>query len=437
MALSVITKHPFGAAYAAQSPRFGGAWVEDLRRRGRARLVEGLPGPKVEEWRFTPLTGLARGVFVPAASAEEIDVQAVPFDVPAIAGAPRVVLVNGVFRPDLSDDLAGIALQPLEQAVSDGTLADVLGRIAPLTLPMVALNTAFLSGGLVMRATRKIAPPIHIISIAAAGDRPVAFHPRFVIDVAPGAAITLVESHVGLPGQPCFANPVTELRVAEDASVTRYVSVAEEGEGYHFATTVADVASRATLEAFHLGLGAPDAEATMRQEIHVRIDGPDARVALNGAYAVGGAAHHDFTTVIEHKAGGSASRQLFKGVLGGRAHGVYQGRIRVMPDAQRTDARQVHKALFLEAGPVLDCKPELEIDADDVQCAHGAASGALDVDQLFYLASRGLDPDTARSLLVEGFLGEALAEIRIEALREAFASQVAAWLRREQTGGRA
>jgi Fe-S cluster assembly protein SufD len=179
-----------------------------------------------------------------------------------------------------------------------------------------------------------------------------------------------------------------------------------------------------------MGLGGRKSEGTARQEIHVVVAGEGADVNVSGAYAIAGAMHHDFTTVIDHRAPGSSSQQVFKGVLDNTSHGVYQGRIRVNAAAQKTDARQLHKALFLTQGPAVDCKPELEIDADDVQCAHGAATGAIDADQLYYLAARGIDPETARALLVEGFLTDAMNQISDDAVRAVFVGQMGVWLHR-------
>jgi Fe-S cluster assembly protein SufD len=423
MTTSLITQHPFSDAYAGQAGRLPAA-LDGLRRDARARVAAGLPGSKVEEWRFTPLTDLAKVGFIPAVAADDIDVVAVPSDVPHVPGALRLVLVNGAYSADLSDKIDGVEVRRL--ADTQG----VVGRVASLDLPLVALNTAFVSDGLVIDAKKTITRPIHIISIGASGATPVAFHPRLAITTAPGASVTVIESHVGLPGQPFFANPVAEISVAEDATVRRYVTVTEEGDAYHFATAVVEVGARATFEAFHLGLGGHRAEGTARQEIHIAVKGEGAQVNLGGAYAIAGTMHHDFTTVIDHCIGGSHSKQLFKGVLDDKSHGVYQGRVKVARDAQKTDARQLHRALFLTHGPAVDCKPELEIDADDVQCAHGATTGALDPDQLFYLNARGIHPDDARALLVEGFLVDALNEISNETVRDIFTAQVAGWLRR-------
>ncbi len=423
MAASLISAHPFGEAYAAKAgTASGGRWAE-LQRAARAEIARGLPGPQHEEWRFTPLTALARVGFIPAAAADDVDVTTVPSDVPRIEGATRVVLVNGVYRADLSDTATDIEIASF--APNDAT-----GQIALAELPLVALNTAYVTGGVTIAAKRPTTRTVHLISIGASGSQPLAFHPRIVVTAAAGASLTVVETHIGLPGQPFFANTVIEVDVAEDATVRRYVAVIEDGDAFHIATSGVAVAARGTYESFHLGLGGHRASGTVRQEIHARLNGEAARVQLGGVYALGGESHHDFTTVITHHAPGASSQQLFKGVLDGKSHGVYQGRVQVLQTAQKTDARQLHKALFLTAGPEVDVKPELEIAADDVQCAHGATTGSIDPDHLFFLAARGIDEPTARGLLVEGFVADALSQVSDETARDALQQQVTAWLRK-------
>lgn len=426
MAQTALIPHPFGDAYAARARTpSAGPRLTALRTAARADVSRGLPGPKAEDWRFTPLHALARHAFTPAAAAA-VEVDALPVDAPTVPGAVRVVLVNGVYRADLSEGVDAVAIKPLREADA------LVGTALPPALPLAALNTAYAEEGIVLALAGILSRPIHILSIGAGGDGPVAFHPRLLIATAPGAAATVVESHIALPGAPVFANAVAEIIVAEGATIRRYASLREDGESFHIATTGVSVAARGAFEAFHLGLGGSRSEGTARQEIHVALEGAGARVDLGGAYAIAGAMHHDFTTVVDHRHGGAISAQLFKGVLAGRSHGVYQGRVRVAPEAQKTDARQLHKALFLDAGAAVDVKPELEIAADDVQCAHGATTGSLDPDHLFYLAARGLDPATARMLLVEGFLTDALDRIGDETVRTLFARQVAAWLRAQE-----
>jgi Fe-S cluster assembly protein SufD len=400
---SVIPDHPFGEAYA--------------KRLGAAVWRGALPGPKVEEWRFTPLRALAKIPFVPAAQAEDVDVTEVPRAVPVIAGAARIVLVNGAYRADLSDKDFGAGVTVSAQACA-----------GPVPSPLASLNTAYMTGGVTIQAKAGAAKIVHLVSIGAAGAEPAAFHPRVIISAETGTSVTVIESHVGLPGQIYFSNPVTEIAVAANATVRRYVSVAEDGDAFHLATTAVTVAGGGSFEAFHLGLGG----ALVRQEISVAFEGQGASAKVNGAYALTDHAHHDFTTFMDHRVPACTSNQIFKGVVDGQSHGIYQGRILVARGAQKTDARQVHKALFLARGPQVDCKPELEIYADDVQCAHGAATGELDPDHLYYLAARGIDPETARNLLVEGFLADAVSEIEDETARDLFGAAIGAWLKKRE-----
>ncbi len=396
---SLITDHPFGEAYA--------------KRLGVSPWGGNLPGPKVEEWRFTPLRSLAKIAFAPATA----KVDAIPNNVPLIAGAARLVLVNGTYRKDLSTVDLGKGVEVYQGKVS-----------AKQGSSLVALNAAYAPQSLALHVTGVAKKVIHIISISAAGSEPAVAHPRINVTAENGSSVTLLESHVGLPGQTYFSNPVASIAVGEGATVRRYVSVDEDSEAFHLATSLVNVAAGGIFEGFHLGLGG----ALVRQEIRVALTGENAKVHLNGAYALGGASHHDFTTVMDHQVPNCASSQVFKGVVDGESHGVYQGRIHVARDAQKTDARQVHKALFLSRGPQIDCKPELEIYADDVQCAHGAATGEIDANHLFYLAARGIDPETARSLLVEGFLADAVNEINTETVRDLFGSAISAWLKKRE-----
>jgi Fe-S cluster assembly protein SufD len=426
-----ILDHHFGAEYASRLRARDGhmpAALTGLREQARSVFgSQGLPGPKREEWRFTPLRALAKIPFVPASH----DIAArVPDSVPVFTGAARIVLVNGVYRRDLSDDAgARVKIGDLHALFEKGAAPErnILGRLAQAAdSPLVALNAAYMTDGLDIHVTGAAEKTLHVVSLAAPGDEPSAFHPRVVVVLDPGASLTLIETHLTLPGAASFANPVTEISLGAGATLRRYVQVEAADTAYHLATTAVAMAEKANFEAFHLGVGA--GEAITRQEISVALHGPGAQLKLGGAYALGAASHHDFTTAIDHHAGACASNQVFKGVVDGQSHGVYQGRIHVARDAQKTDARQVHKALFLARGAAIDVKPELEIYADDVQCAHGAATGEIDPDHLFYLQARGIDPETARLLLVEGFLAEALDGISHDGVRGCFGAAVTRWL---------
>ncbi|MSO97644.1 MAG: Fe-S cluster assembly protein SufD [Rhodospirillaceae bacterium] len=437
MVATGLLDHPFKEGYAARLGALPGAahaWIDGLRQTARGILnASGLPGPKNEAWKFTPLGELSKIPFIPAATADDIDVREVPRGVPSIPGAQRVVLVNGVVNTALSDPLdalPGLRIESFKQLLvrEPQTLKPFLGGIASSgALPLAALNAAYMADGLVIMTAKNFAgATLHIVSIGAAGAEPLAFHPRNIIALETGARLTVVETHIGLPGQSYLANPVTEISLADNASLRRYVSVAEDADAFHFATTSVALAAHSSFETFHLGLGG----AKVRQEVRAALNGAGADCCMNGVYALTAKQHHDLTTVVEHHVPHGTSSQLVKGVVDGQSHGVFQGRIHVARDAQKTDARQLHKALFLSKGPEVDCKPELEIFADDVQCAHGAATGELDREHLFYLMARGLDRDTARALLVAGFLDEAVATISDENVRAVFSDMVNGWLKR-------
>ena len=436
MKSSGVIDHPFRRPYTSRLgvlPGTTNAWLDGLRQGGKAALDKGLPGPKEESWRYTPMRSLVKVPFIPAAAANDVDVTEVPSSVPFIEGALRVVLVNGIFRQDLSDVSFGEGVSVCDMnsvlTSSDFSTWKILGSLAlPDTSPLAALNTAHMADGVAVSVSKNVRShkALHIISVGASGAEPVAFHPRFIFVAAPGSSLKVIESHVGLPGQPYFSNPVIEIAVGEKAEVRRYVNVSEDDDAFHLATTVVSVAKSGVFEAFHLGLGG----GLVRQDIKVDFSGEDASAHVNGAYALNGKAHHDFTTFMDHSVPSCTSDQVFKGVVDGKSHGVYQGRIVVARGAQKTDARQLHKALFLSRGSQIDCKPELEIYADDVQCAHGAATGEIDTHQLFYLISRGIDHDTARKLLVEGFLTEVVEQIKDNDVRNLFASDIGSWLKR-------
>ncbi len=414
-----LMEHPFGAAYAQATPASADKMLMAFRAQARSVFEpNGLPGPKNESWRFTPLRALSKVPFIPAAAADDVDVAAIPVQVPSLGA--RIVLVNGAYRADLSDKIEGVEVS----ASADRSLLGHLASAA--SAPLAALNAAYMTDVLTVRVAKPVSPIVHLVSIAAAGSRPAAFHPRVLVGLGAGASLTLVETHCGLPGQPTFANPVTEISLGEGASLKRYVQVTEQDDSFHLAAAAVALEKDSRFEGFHAGLGG----AIVRQEIGVVMRGPGAQLDLNGAYALSGRNHHDFTTSIDHHVPGCSSSQVFKGVVDGDSRGVYQGRIHVARNAQKTDARQLHKALFLSRGPQVDCKPELEIYADDVQCAHGAATGEIDADHLFYMAARGIDPVTARMLLVEAFLADATDRISDETVRAAFLRDIQGWLSR-------
>ena len=420
-------------AAAKKLPGAGAPWLDRLRADARKAYRDaGLPGPKVEAWKYTNLNRLRRTGFAAGAPAATVDT--VPVGNALSVDADTLVLVNGVFRADLSalpDAKAGIDVMTLADALTHepGLLEAHLGKIAPASeLPMAALNTALAADGLVIRIRKgKLADrPLHVVSIGAAGGGgdAVMFQPRLLVIGEEGSGGCILESHIAAGDGVYFSNAVTEIALAPRARLQHYKLQNEHPSAFHLATGGVMLAHDAGYDSFVLQVGGRIA----RNEIHALLNGRRIECRLNGAYLLRGEQHADNTTVIDHAAPDSMSRELYKGVLDGTSRGVFQGKILVRRDAQKTDGHQLNRALLLSRGAEVDSKPELEIYADDVKCSHGATAGEMDDDALFYLRSRGIDEQTARGLLVNAFVGEAIEQIGHEPSREAFRKVVDGWL---------
>ena len=437
MTVSLKTNHPFGKRYAQLAGALSGeseTWVGNLRQTAQNILhSNGLPTRKVEAWKYTSLTELAKTPFIPAAQADDVDISSLPVTTPLLEGSLRFVFVNGVFRADLSPGVDGLAegcvIRPLSDALTQSApdLRSVLGSIAqPDCSPIAALNTAFAGEGIVIDVADglHVEQPIHCISIGASGALPGSFHPRNIIRVGRQAQITIVESHRGLPGQTYLTNPVTEVMLESDSLLHHFVIAGDDSDGSHLGRTDVSASRNSQYRSFVLSMGG----FLTRREVRIELHEDGAEATVDGAYGVYDAQHSDIHSEILHMAPHTVSQQTMKGVLSGRSKGVFQGRIHVTRAAQGTDGRQLHKALLLNQGPEVDCKPELEIYADDVQCAHGATTGEVDSNQIFYLMSRGIDEQTARALLIEGFLDDVVLNIAHPASQQLILDTVKSWL---------
>lgn len=392
---------------------------------------EGLPHRRIEEWKYTDLRVLMR----------EAKPLATPPDAAAKARAKaagkllgdvecrRLVFVDGAFVPDLSDLAAlerGLAVTSLAAALADNdpALAGHLGKLASGSDVAVALNTALMGDGAVIRvsAGSTIERPLHLVFVAA--EKPVATFVRSLVIVEQGARAMLIESHEGPAGVDYQVNAALELFVGDEAHVDHVKIVGEGSEALHVSTLAAAIGGRARFNGFTFTTGG----AVIRNQLFVKFDGEDTVAAIRGATLLKGKQHADTTLVVNHIARGCQSREVFKAVLDDEAHGVFQGRIIVRPGAQRTDAKMMTRALLLSERAEADNKPELEIFADDVQCGHGATAGALDRELKFYLMARGIPPAEAEALLIQAFLGEAVEGIEHAGVREALMEVVADWL---------
>ncbi len=375
--------------------------------------ASGLPSVKSEAWRYTSLRPLAETAFQEPLT--EVSLAPVVHGLPDL---PRVVLIDGRYQPDLSTPPAAMGLETFAAAPAFGPEG--------AGLPMVALNTMLAEDGVRLHVAAGVdAGTLLLLTITPAAHRPVDFHPRHAIVLEAGARLSIIEVARGEGSY--LHNAVTTVSVAAGASLS-HARLQEEGaEAFHVNTTFATVAERGTYDAFVLTLGARLA----RTEVHARLAGAGGAVHLNGAQLLAGQQHGDITTVVAHDAPGCASRQTVKNVLDGRSRGVFQGKIEVARAAQKTDGYQMNQALLLSPQAEIDCKPQLEIYADDVKCSHGATVGELDADQLFYLRSRGVPLEEARSILVRAFLTEALDVVRDAVARDMMEQAIDAWWKRK------
>ena len=413
-------------------PGDGLPWLDALRDEGRRLSAGGLPGTRMEAWKYTNLAPLAELHFPPPAlGAEALPADLRPGAFDGLEG-PSLTFVNGRLSAERSqlDGLPdGLQVRGLAQGLADdpaGIEALIGGAESPNGDLMAAFNAAFGADGCIVDAEPGAAAemPVLLRFVAAPGSAPLAYHPRVIVRLGAGSSLTLIECHEGPAGTPTWSNPLVDIEVDEGARLS-HVKLQIEGEGaYHTALTKAVLAGEARYESHLLALGARLA----RHEIRVRLAGEGADCHLRGGYMARGSQHIDNTTVIDHAVPRCESREVYKGVLDDTARGVFQGKIVVRQDAQKTDGHQLNRTLLLSPKAEIDTKPELEIYADDVKCSHGATAGEPEADQLFYLRSRGLDLRTARKLIVQGFLGELLEEVGHEPTRAVLADRVAAWI---------
>ncbi len=428
--------HSLVDQYAALQGELPGAalpWLRELRTAGIERFAAlGLPTPRVEAWKYTRLRPLETTGFAAAPAADPISIRELPALLPQSGIGHRVVFVNGRLRQCISTPgelPEGVEFGGLAEALRHDpeAVAETLGRIGELDdQPMLALNTAMMRDGLALRIKRGVSVPlpIEVVYVGAAGPTPLAFHPRNLIVLEPGSHATLVEYHVGLGNGAYFANSGTEVRVGEGAELHHYKVQEEGAEALHVATLHARLGRDALYDGFNLTTGARLA----RSEIAVQLAGEGADCRLNGAYMVRGRQHCDTTTAIDHLKPETSCHEVFKGVIDEQARAVFQGRIVVHPDAQRSSGHQLSKALLLSDQAEIDAKPELEIYADDVKCSHGATAGELDADALFYLRSRGLAAADAKRLLIEAFVGETVEAVADAAVRAHLWRRLRGWL---------
>lgn len=394
--------------------------VQALRKQGLETFAAlDFPHKRIEEWRYTNLSALTKATANEDAIVDVSDIEQMA-SLPALF---EMVFVNGRFSAEES------RIADLPTGITLGGVAASLGNGAVFSLSsdedrsLFALNTAFMEDGFSLHIDDHVQMD-GILKITFKNNNTLqnGRHIRNVISLGAGSKITLLEEHIGTGSY--FSNPVTSISLSESATLNHYKLQNESQNAFHLAITDCEIAKGAVYQNFTFSTGGK----LSRNEIKTSVLGSDAESHLNGAYLMRGNQHCDTTTLTEHKVSQNISSQVYKGVLDDNAHGVFQGKIKIFPDAQQVAGDQLSKALLLSDRAGIDCKPELEIHANDVKCSHGATSGELDDDALFYLQSRGIPEDQARKLLIEAFLADVLESISDTTVKEYFNAIAATWL---------
>jgi Fe-S cluster assembly protein SufD len=435
----VLAKTETGRAlsdiFAIVQDRLPGAGkVADLRRQAfEAYERAGLPHRRIEDWKYTDLRVLMREVLPSAAVPDAVALKRAgsALKLHAIAGARRLVLVDGVFAPKLSEttDLEkGLGIRTLREVLDAGDAALHAQLFAPENSDaMVALNSAMMTDGIVIEVAdgTVLTQPLHIVHIASGAAPAAAMFTRSLIRVGKAAGATLVESYIGADGAKAYQVHDSLIIAIGDGARLDHVRLIEDSrEAFNISSAVVTLGANAHFNTFGMNTGS----LVSRYQAVIAVAGEGSQVETNGVNLLNGRQHADTTLFLDHAVPNCSSREIFRAVVDDRGHSVFQGRIIVRPKAQKTDAKMMTRALLLSDEAEADNKPELEIFADDVTCGHGATTGALDDSLLFYLRARGLSEKEAQALLIQAFVGEAIEQIASDALRELTILAAQRWL---------
>ena len=411
-------------AFAANSGGKGPAWLPPLRHSAIERFSAlGFPTTKNEDWHFTSVAPIAEREFhrAPHTTQGVAASDLAPFTF----GHPEwttMVFVDGRFSAALSSITplpAGLSVMDLQRAWRENgaMLEQHLTRVAAFEKDaFMALNTAFMHDGVVVHvaADTVVEHPIHLIFVSTGSRGELITHPHNLVVADNNARVTVVESYVSLGDAAYFTNSVSEMVLREGSTLT-YIKLQHESErAFHVGNVHAKQERDSHFVSFSFATGA----ALSRTNIHTRLGGEGSGASLNGLYMVNGEQHVDHQTLVEHVEPNTFSREVYKGILDGASHGVFNGRVYVYAEAQKTDGKQQNNNLLLSDRARIDTKPQLEIYADDVRATHGATVGRLDDQALFYMKSRGISPAHARKLLTYAFAADVIEAIEVDAIRE-------------------
>jgi Fe-S cluster assembly protein SufD len=407
--------------------------VADARRQAfDAYERMGLPNRRIEDWKYTDLRVLMRDVLPLAAAPDAAALKraSTALKLHAIEGVRRLVLVDGVFAPKLSETGnldKGLSIRTLRDVLEGGDAALQAQLFAPDSSDsMVALNGAMMTDGLVIEVAEGavLTQPLHIVHIAS-GAAPSAMFTRSLLRIGETAGVTLVESYIAADSARAYqAHDSLVVAIGDNARLDHVRLIEDSREAFNISSAVVTLGARAHFNTFGMNTGS----LVSRYQAVIAFAGEGSRVETNGVNLLNGRQHADTTLFMDHAVPNCVSREVFRAVVDDRGHSVFQGRIIVRPKAQKTDAKMMTRALLLSDEAEADNKPELEIFADDVTCGHGATTGALDEGLLFYLRARGLSEKEAQALLIQAFVGEAIESIVNDDLRELAIAAAQRWL---------
>lgn len=418
-------------ALSETPPLEGPSWLKELQDKARAEFQAlGLPNRRVEAWKYTDLKSSVKQAFQPSSggdvSAEQVN-ELLGAELASL-DANKLVFVDGQLIEGLSNLAIGEGCEVL--SLKDALSGDVnwvseLGKVQIADRDAVqALNLAIMQGGVAVRIGERqvVSKPLHLVFISS-GASASSFASRLFFEIGAGAQVEIIESHVSVHDVACQTNVVGEYIVGDFAKVRHVKFSNDHRESVHLSNAIVRVGKETDYGLFQLTL---DGGIT-RNQVSVRYDGDEAKADISGAALLNGSSHADLTLVMDHAGLGCESRELFKTVLDDNARAVFQGKVIVQPGAQKTDGEMMSKALLLSDDAEFDSKPELEIYADDVLCGHGATTGQIDDDLLFYLKARGISDAEARALLIQAFIGEAIELVENDVVRDYLIDRTVAW----------
>lgn len=399
-------------------------WIQAVRKAGIAHFAErGFPTLRDEEWRFTNIASIKSLPFKPVSRRPGLEIAAAKLKEFDFGGMPssRLVFVDGSYCAGLSrlgPGIDGLCAGSLADALTDasGIAQKHLARHASyVDNAFVALNTAFFEDGAFVwiPENKAVDEPIHLLFVSTLREKGATLHPRNLVILEKGSSAKIIENYVAVADAPYFTNAVTELVLGADATLEHCRIQRESEDAFHVSTTQARQDRNSRLISHMISTGGH----LVRNQVNALLNAERAECVLNGLFLACDDQFVDHHTVVDHARARCASHEFYHGILGGNSKGVFNGKIFVRRDAQKTDARQTNKNLLLSDNATMNTKPQLEIFADDVRCTHGATIGQLDEEAVFYMKSRGIGAETARQMLVSAFAGGILNRISMEPVR--------------------